>query len=760
MTMMVPTLPHDRLRIRVRGAVQGVGFRPFVYGLATRNGLSGFVLNDGDGVLAEVEGEALDVFLAAMLRSPPPLARIESVETDRVPALGRAGFAIRPSLAATAAQTRIGPDVATCAACLEDMLDPASRFYLYPFVNCTQCGPRASMTHRLPYDSANTSMARFPPCDACAADYSDQTNRRFHAEGIACPTCGPRLDQSIDAIAAALIRGQIIALKGIGGFHLLSDARNETAVAELRRRKHRPEKPFAVMIADIASVADIAAPTVAEQAMLDSPARPIVLIRSTDGLMAFVAPGLDRIGVILAHTPTDHLLFRALNAATGSSQERVQARPFILIATSANVSGDPLIIDEQDARANLAGIADLIVSHDRQIVERMDDTVCTIIDGAPAYIRRARGVVPEPIDLGSDGPDVIAVGAHLKATVCVTRGREAFLSQHLGDLSTVRTRRSYEETVRRMVSMLDVKPEAVACDLHPDYHSTAFAGSLGLPVVRVQHHAAHLAAVVAEHRLSGPLIGVALDGHGMGDDGSAWGGELMLSDGVAWRRVGHLRPLPFPGGDRAARTPWRMGVAALTVLGRADEAARRFPDQLLAGRLAMLITANPKLPTTSSMGRLFDAASALLGLNTVQSYEGQAAMQLEALVTRPRCLTNGYAIREGVLDFSPLLAALLEPGLTTPDGADLFHGTLVEGLVEWIDQTADTTERTQVVLSGGCMMNAVLADRLAAKLRERGLVPWLPRAAPANDGGLSLGQAAMARALLSVGRSCQPELRI
>ncbi len=749
---------HDRLRIRVKGAVQGVGFRPFVHRLATRNGLSGFVLNDGDGVLAEVEGKAIDAFLAMLLRSPPPLARIESIDAGPVAAQGRPGFAILPSLA-TATRTRIGPDAATCRACLADLFDPASRFYRYPFVSCTHCGPRATVARRLPYDRAHTSMAPFPPCDACRSDYADPSNRRFHAEGIACTGCGPHYDHPVEEIAAALKSGKIVALKGIGGFHLLCDARNETAVASLRLRKGRPDKPFAVMVADGTSVAAIAAIAQAEKTLLASSASPIVLLSSKGLLPPSVAPGLDRIGVMLAHTPMDHLLFRALETIANVGQDPSQTHPFVLVATSANVSGDPLIIDEADARAHLTGIADLIVSHDRQIVARMDDSVRAVIDGAPAYIRRARGVVPEPIDLGSDGADVIALGGHLKATICVTRGREAYVSQHLGDLSTVRTRRSYEEMAHHMISQLGAKPEAVACDLHPDYHSTIFAGSLGLPLVRVQHHAAHVAAVAAEHRLSGPLIGVALDGHGIGDDGAGWGGELMLSEDLSWRRVGHLKPLPCPGSDRAAREPWRMGVAALTLLGRAHEAAVRFPDYPLAMPLARLIAADPKLPTTSSLGRLFDAAAALLGLSAIQSFEGQAAMQLEARVTTPTCLAGGYDIVKGVLDFTPLLAALLNPELMIADGANLFHGTLIAGLADWISERADTTGRSQVALSGGCMMNAVLADGLAASLRARGLVPWLPRAVPANDGGLSLGQAALARAALSAGAN-QPEMRI
>jgi len=740
MTLDLAPRRHDRLRIRVRGAVQGVGFRPFVHGLALRFGLSGFVLNDEDGVLAEIEGAALNGFLAALQHEPPPLARIDAVAVSPVPRQGRPGFEIRSSLAAGASRTRVVPDAVTCQSCLDELFDPASRFHLYPFITCTQCGPRFTITRHLPYDRANTAMAGFGLCAACASDYGNPASRRFHAETIACPACGPHLSHPIAEIAAALRQGQIVALKGIGGFHLLCDAGNETAVATLRRRKHRPAKPFAVMVATLASADRIAAPSPAERALLDSVARPIVLVRLRTGLAASVAPRLDRVGIMLPSAPVHSLLFHALAG---------QPQPVALVATSANAGGEPLIISDAEAQQALAGIADLIVTHDRPILTRADDSVMTIIDGAAAFIRRSRGFVPDPIDLGQDGPAVLAVGAQLKATICVTRGREAFLSQHIGDLGTAETIRFYEETVRRLLSTLDVTPELVACDLHPDYRSTRFAEATGLPLLPVQHHAAHLAAVVAEHHLSGGVVGAALDGHGYGTDRTAWGGELIALDGAHWRRLGHLRPLALPGGDRAAREPWRMGVAALVALGRGAEAARLFPTIPLAGRMASLLAGDGAGSTTSSLGRLFDAAAALLGICLEQSYEGQAAMELEALVDAPKSLPAGYRIMDRVLDFRPLLEALIAPGMDARTGAALFHGTLITGLAEWIAQGAAQQCRSDVVLGGGCLMNRVLADGLAAALRDHGLVPWLPRAVPANDGGLALGQAAMARAHLA-----------
>jgi hydrogenase maturation protein HypF len=631
---------------------------------------------------------------------------------------------------------------------MEDLFDPASRFYSYPFVTCTQCGPRFTITHRLPYDRVNTAMAGFPPCVSCKADYCDPSSRRFHAETIACPACGPRLSHPIAAAAAALLRGEIVAMKGIGGFHLLCDAANDAAVMALRLRKQRPAKPFAVMVANLASAALVAAPSADERSLLGMASTPVVLLRSGARWASSVAPGLDRLGVMLPSAPLHHLLFHALAGQPFGSAWRAAPHPAVLVATSANISGEPLITGNDAAIERLGGIADLIVTHDRPVVRRADDSVMRVIDGAPAYIRRSRGFVPEPIDLGQDGPVVLATGGHLKATLCVTRGREAFLSQHIGDLKTAQTTHFYTETARDLLKMLGVTPEIVACDLHPDYRSTRFAETTGLPILRVQHHAAHLAAIAAEHHVHRGVLGVALDGHGYGPDGGAWGGELLLLDGASWQRVGHLLPLPHPGGDRAAQEPWRMGVAALHALDRGAEAAGRFPAIPIAGQLAALLAADAHPPVTTSMGRLFDAAAALLGVCTQQSYEGQAAMELEALADAPQALPFGFSIDGHVLNFRPLLAALLTPGLTAREGAALFHGTLIAGIATWTGQAASQLGYTSVALGGGCLLNRVLADGLAGALRQRGLVPLLARQAPANDGGLSLGQAAMARAYL------------
>ncbi len=747
MSAASPSATQGRLRIRVTGAVQGVGFRPFVHALAARFALSGFVLNDQQGVVAEVEGGPLDDFLAALRRETPPLARIDGVEITPIRRRGASGFTIRRSRVCGPPRTRGVADAAICEACLDDLFDPASRFHLYPFVTCAHCGPRFTITRRLPYDRGNTALCGFPLCAACAADYADPAGRRFHAETIACPACGPKLSHPLEEVAAALLRGEIVALKGIGGFHLICDATSEAAVGALRERKGRPHKPFAVMVANAASVDLIAQPTPEERGLLSSSARPIVVLRARSGLAAMVAPGLDRIGVMLPCAPLQHLLFQALASRRARSEGRDAALPLVLVATSANRGGEPLATTDAEALA-LADIADLIVTHDRPILARADDSVMAVVDGAPTFVRRSRGYAPEPIDLAEDGPVVLAVGGHLKTTVCVARGREAFLSQHVGDLTTAASARFHEETVRRLLDDLGVTPALVVCDRHPDYRSTLFAERLGLTVLRVQHHAAHLAATAAEHRLAGPLLGLALDGHGYGDDGGAWGGELMRREGPLWRRIGGLRPLPAPGGDRAAREPWRMGVGVLTALGRGDEAARRFPGVALAGPLAEHLTTCPPGPSTSSLGRLFDAAAALLGLCLNQTHEAQAAMALEAIAGPLQTLVGGYALDGGALDLRPLMAQLLEPGLTARDGAALFHGTVAEGLAALVAEAAGACGPRRVVLGGGCLMNRTLAEALSRGLRRRGFEPWLPRRAPANDGGLALGQAALGRAHL------------
>ncbi|NVN10019.1 carbamoyltransferase HypF [Nguyenibacter vanlangensis] len=735
-----------RVQVRIGGVVQGVGFRPFIYRLARQHGLSGYVLNDGDGVLAEIEGASLDGFLAALRAAPPPLARIERVDVHDIPPDGGKGFEIRETIHRPG-HTRMAADAPPCPSCLQELFDPASRFYLYPFISCTQCGPRLTITRALPFDRANTTMSAFSLCPDCRRDYQAPGNRRFHAETIACASCGPRLSASTDQIANALCDGAIVALKGVGGFHLYCDAGNEAAVRRLRVRKNRPAKPFATLVADLATAGLVAIVDPLSRRMLERPERPIVLLARRTIVAPSVAPGLRQIGVMLPSAPIHHLLFHAL---AQEARRRGTSVPACLVATSANRAGMPLITDNGAAHAQLAGLADLIVTHDRDIENALDDSVMTVIDRAPACLRRARGIVPAPVDLAEDGPPVLAVGAYQKATICITRGREAFLSQHIGDLDSPQAIRRHADAIRRMTAFLGVVPLVVACDLHPDYPSSRYAQESGMPVLPVQHHLAHLAAVAAERIVRGPYLGLALDGHGHGRDGGNWGGELLHVDGSTWHRLGHLAPVPLPGGDRAAREPWRMGVAVLATLGRRDEAGRRFHTVPQAARLAGLVTGGA-FPGTSSMGRLFDAAAALLGICIRQSHEAEAAMALEALATTPRGLPNGYRLNGGTLDFLPLLAALSQPGMDARTGADLFHGTVIAGLSALTASHAARLGVRTVLLAGGCLANRLLADGLAGALRNAGLNPIMPRSVPANDGGLSLGQAAWARLCLKDG---------
>ncbi|MBO4227478.1 carbamoyltransferase HypF [Bradyrhizobium neotropicale] len=725
---------RTRLRVRVGGAVQGVGFRPYVYGLATRYGLTGFVANDPDGVIIEIEGDRTSEFMAALPLESPPLARIEHMSVQEIGALGAKDFSIRASESGRVS-TRIAADTTTCQQCLDELFDPNS-YYLYPFINCSHCGPRYTIAERLPYDRRNTAMREFAMCAACASEYADPASRRFHAEAIACPACGPRLSHDVNDIAAAIASGQIVGIKGVGGYQLLCDARNQHAVQRLRRNKQRDQKPFAVMIRLAEQVSEIAEASVDELALLESVARPIVLLRSRNNLAPAVAPGLSRVGVMLPVAPLHHLIFHRL-CSTGAWLGREGA---VIVSTSANPGGEPLPIDNAEALRRLGDIADLIVSHDRDILTRADDSLLAVVAGQRQFIRRARGYVPEPIRLARSVPPVLAVGGALKSTVAVTRGSEAFVSQHIGDLDTAEGIRFFDETIRHLTSILDVDPVVIAHDLHPDMAATRFAQASGRALIAVQHHHAHAAAVIAEHGLAGPTLGLVLDGYGYGSDGGNWGGELLLCQGASFRRIGHLAPVPMPGGDRAAREPWRMASAIFQLLGRGNEIRRRFAAQPHAERLSLLLN-QVGGATTTSAGRLFDAAAALLGVATLQSYEGEAAMKLEARVRRTAVLKAGWMIDSGVLSFRPLFARLIADNIGATEGAGLFHGTFAAACVDWVARAARTTGVGIVVLSGGCFLNAVLADEIQRGCIAAGLTPLLPRQAPPNDGGLSLGQA-------------------
>jgi hydrogenase maturation protein HypF len=730
--------PEQRVRVRVRGVVQGVGFRPLVYRLAKACRLTGWVRNDGHGVLAEVQGIDVESFLDSLRRHAPPLARVDRLEATRIATRAESGFEIVPT-GDGPITTTVTPDAAVCGDCLTELFDPTHRCYRYPFINCTNCGPRYTITRQLPYDRPQTSMAGFPLCRDCAIEYGDPTNRRFHAQPVACPACGPGLEMRIEEILDRLRHGEVVAIKGLGGFHLACDARNEAAVTRLRRRKQRGGKAFAVMVANVSSARALAEVSAAEAALMTEPARPIVLVRRHGDVVApSVAPGLGTLGIMLPSTPIHYLLFHEAAGRPEGIGWLDSAQDLVLVMTSANPRGEPLLIDDAAAKRRLAEIADVTVGHNRSIVARCDDSVMRILQGKPSFVRRARGYVPRSIKLARPVPCILGVGGHLKSTVCVTRGDEAFLSQHVGDMDNGETLRFFAETVEHLLSILAVAPERVAHDLHPDFHATRFASALGVPATAVQHHHAHVAAVMAEYGMTGPVLGLSLDGFGLGLEQQAWGGELLRVAGPTFVRLGHLAPLRQPGGDMAARQPWRMGAAVLHRLGRGHEIETYFDDQPAAGMLAQILERGAGVPETTSCGRLFDAACGLLQVCPTVSYEGQAPMTLEALVTRPAVMRGGWRLRDGVLDLLPVLERLIacEP----VEGANLFHGTLIAALTEWVAEAAAAEGVRIVALSGGCFLNRVLAEGLAEALGECSISPLLPRRAPASDVGISLGQ--------------------
>ena len=779
-----PSGALERRRYTVRGLVQGVGFRPFVHRLATRLNLAGQVRNDAHGVCIEVEGAAagLDAFAQALRTEAPAGARIDAVQCVPLAPTGAAGFTIMASEAADATHAApyaaaltaaIGPDRATCPDCLAELFAPANRRWRYPFINCTQCGPRYTITRALPYDRASTSMAGFALCAECAREYGAPADRRFHAEPNACAVCGPRLalhdadgaqlavPDVIADVLARLQRGEVIALKGLGGFQLACDARNAAAVARLRERKQREEKPFAVMAANAASLAEVMRLDAATIAALEDPARPIVLAPKTpacDEQLAGLAPGVAWLGAMLPATPLHWLLWHEAAGRPAGTAWLAQAQPLLLVMTSANPHGEPLVRDNAEALARLAGIADAFVLHDRDIVVRADDSVLRVLgganapDAAPQFLRRARGYTPQAIALSRASAPVLAFGGWYKNTVCCTRGAEAFVSQHIGDLDNAATCNFQDESVAHLLSLLAVQPALIAHDLHPDFHSTraavAFAERLGVPALAVQHHHAHLAAVLAEHGVDEPALGLALDGVGLGSDGSAWGGELLRIDGARCTRLGHLRALPLPGGDRAAREPWRLGAAVLHLLGRADEIPTRYAHEAGAATVAQMLARGLQCPLTSSAGRWFDAAAGLLGTRARMSFEGQAAMELEGLAARVwhDALRAPLALdaAQDVLDPLPLLAVLVHaPDAAT--GAAWFHAGLADALVAWAARAAERAGLRTIVAGGGCWLNALLAGRVRAGLAERGLRLLEARRVPPNDGGLALGQAWVAQ---------------
>lgn len=740
-----------RVRVRIRGLVQGVGFRPHVYRQAVRCELSGWVRNDAQGVLLEAQGAQLDRFLAALTDEAPPLSRVEDVVVETLGSLGdEAGFRIVESAMEEAVRIPPPMDAAVCDACLAEVLTPESRFQGYPFLNCTHCGPRFTLIRQLPYDRSKTTMAPFAMCPTCRGEYDDPGDRRFHAQPTACPDCGPRYTHSPARMAEHLEQGHVLAIKGIGGYHLVCDARQEAAVERLRRAKRRDQKPFGVMVANLASAERLVELTETGRCLLSSKERPIVLARALQELAKSVAPGSRRLGVMLPHAPLHYLIFHHAAGRPEGHAWLTDAQDLALVMTSANVSGEPLIVEDALAEERFGGLVEAVVGHDRAIAQRADDSV-VLAGSAPVWVRNGRGRSPWRLPLPFEAPPILALGAQGKATICLTRGREAFVSQHLGDLESSEARIAYERAIAHLVALLEVRPEWVVHDLHPDLAGTRLAASLEGQRLAVQHHQAHVAAVMAEHQETGPVLGLALDGLGLGPGGELWGGELLRVERSTFERIGGLSPLALPGGDHAARHPWRMAASALHRLGRGDEIMRRLSHHPGAEIVSRMLDSGLNCPPSSSCGRLFDAAAGLLGIQGESLYEGQAAMRLEELCTRPEIVPGLWRRAGGDLDLAPLLEHLVD--LEPETGANRFHGTLIAALAEWVEVHASRTGLDRVVLAGGCMLNLVLSEGLERALSARGLKVLRARELPPSDAALSLGQAYVA-AFAIEDRSC------
>jgi hydrogenase maturation protein HypF len=753
---------RTRVRIRVRGTVQGVGFRPYVYRLAGELGLGGFVLNDARGVVAEVEGvdTAVEAFMARLGPEAPPLAVVEAVASEARPACGEHRFAIRESPLGETPDAPVTPDTAVCGDCLRELRDPADRRFRYPFINCTNCGPRFTIVRGVPYDRPLTTMAGFAMCPACRAEYEDPTDRRFHAQPNACPDCGPSLalvgeagagagDAALAGAVAALWRGQILAVKGIGGYHLACRADDEQAVATLRARKHREEKPFALMAPSPEAAETLVCLEAPERELLGSLARPIVLApRRRDAPVApSVAPGAPELGVMLPYSPVHHLLMADIG------------KP--LVMTSGNLSDEPIAFDDADAMDRLRGIADLFLVHDRPIHIRTDDSVARALP-LPTVLRRSRGYVPASLALPDGGTPrpVLACGAELKSTFCVAKGERAWVSHHIGDLENYETLRSFTDGIGHFQRLFAVTPEVVAHDLHPEYLSTKYALECdGVELVGVQHHHAHLAACLAEHGETTPALGAIFDGTGYGTDGTVWGGEFLFGNARNFARVGTLVRVPLPGGAAAIRQPWRMACAWLwAALGDAPALPAALAGAVSPrawSQIGRLITTGTASPMTSSMGRLCDAVGALCGLRANVTYEGQAAIELEAA-----CDPSEHGAYEmpltaldamAVIDPRPAISQVtadMAAGVGVGVIAARFHNALARATVDMCSEQAAAHGTERVVLSGGVFQNRRLLESVSAGLGAAGLRVLVPARLPVNDGAIAYGQAAVAAAIM------------
>jgi hydrogenase maturation protein HypF len=756
-----------RARLAIRGAVQGVGFRPCVFRLANELGLAGWISNSSQGVLIELEGDRaqLQKFILRLGEEKPPRSFIQSLETSWLDSVGYRTFEIRPSDPTGSKCALVLPDIAVCADCIREMLDPQNRRYQYPFINCTNCGPRFSIIEALPYDRASTSMRRFAMCKQCRVEYEDPGDRRFHAQPNACPACGPQVElwepsgktvavrETAIAIAAeAIADGKIIAIKGLGGFHLVVDARNEDAVVQLRTRKHREEKPFALMFPHLQSVRFGCEVSELEERLLGAPEAPIVLLRrrgqpEDKWVGPSVAPHNPYLGVMLPYTPLHHLLLGRLG--------------FPIVATSGNLSDEPICIDEYEALERLANIADLFLVHNRPIVRHVDDSVARVMAGRELILRRARGFAPLPVQLKVSAPATLAVGAHLKNTVALFLDQQVFVSQHIGDLETLSAFTAFRQVVADFKRLYDTRPSAIAADLHPDYLSTKFAQGCGLPVAYVQHHFAHVLSCMVENDLSPPVLGVAWDGTGYGLDGTIWGGEFLRVSRSGFERAGHLREFGLPGGETAVKEPRRAALGLLYQLfGDSTFKMTNLPPLRAFSTpelsiLQTMIQRKLNLAFTSSVGRLFDAIVSLLGLRQIATYEGQAALELELALDGTET-DQCYPLRlvEDAIDWEPMIRQIIHEhltGVSTGEIAAKVHNTLVESIVS----LAQRMEETCVVLAGGCFQNKYLTERAVRRLRDEGFAPYWHQRIPPNDGSIALGQtAAVVWGMIKGGSSC------
>jgi hydrogenase maturation protein HypF len=739
-----------RQQIRVRGIVQGVGFRPFVYNLAQKLGLAGYVLNSSAGVVIEVEGDRtqVDRFVRQLNENPPPLAQIEDIAIESLEPAAYFAFTIRESVDEPGALAPVSPDVATCPDCLRDLQTPGNRRFGYPFTNCTNCGPRYTITRMIPYDRPLTTMACFPMCEQCLREYEDPTNRRFHAQPNACPDCGPALTLSIEAARQLLREGCIVAIKGLGGFHLVCDPFNDAAVRLLRERKKRSDKPFALMVPDAAAAEKLCVISDAERAALTSIRRPIVILERRPGvpLSQAIAPGNNTLGVMLPYTPLHHLLF----------DESLTA----LVMTSGNVSEEPIVTGNREAATRLHSIADAFLFHNRDIHTRVDDSVARVFAGQERVLRRSRGYAPHPATLGFPMAEILACGAELKNTFCLTKDHYAFLSQHIGDMENYETLVFYRETLDRMQRLFRISPSAVAYDLHPQYLSTKLALEMTeVQQIGVQHHHAHIASCMAENGITGKVIGVAFDGTGFGADGKIWGGEFLVADFAGFERRAHFRYIALAGGDRAVREPWRLGLSYLldTFGARFDSLdlplLRRIPSKKTA-TVRSMIERRINTVETSACGRLFDAVASIVGVRDEVNFEAQAAIELEAGALTGVEATYPFEITADSpwqIDVRPMIESIVRDlRAPQPTGwiSAAFHNTVAAIVVEVCIRLKAAEGIDRVCLSGGTFQNVYLVERTAASLRDNGFEVFLHSQVPPNDGGISLGQAVIANANL------------